>query len=317
MQQHVSLNRSAGAFEGGGITRPRAAVGIVAFNPDPVKLTRLVHAIADGAARVFIYCNSPLQPDLIGALSARCADRLALLGDQTNAGLGRAYNQIVLTAKREAFHRVLLFDQDSLAPENLVADLNDRMDRLRHEGDRPAIVGPLPVSASADAFKQPRVFSRPRLEAKGANHPVEFLISSGSLIDCGAFDAIGPFREDFFIDAVDIEWCLRAWSMGYSCWMATDLKMEHELGAGIIRIPLVNVLLAKQPPRRIYCFIRNQLAMLRLPHVPVRWKIRVVPQLILHSGAQVAHADSHARMLRSVLLGWWDGARGALGPPRD
>jgi rhamnosyltransferase len=39
---------------------------------------------------------------------------------------------------------------------------------------------------------------------------MESVITSGSLLSLAAYTAIGPFREDFFIDHVDTEYCLRA-----------------------------------------------------------------------------------------------------------
>ncbi|MCV5902536.1 hypothetical protein OFN63_41200, partial [Escherichia coli] len=65
---------------------------------------------------------------------------------------------------------------------------------------------------------------------------VEFLATSGSLVDIAAFDRIGPFRDDYFIDAVDLEWCFRAWSRSYSCWIARAVAMEHTVGAGVLKV---------------------------------------------------------------------------------
>ena len=106
---------------------------------------------------------------------------------------------------------------------------------------------------------------------------VEFAISSGSLVDVAAARAIGPFRSDFFIDAIDLEWCMRANHLGFSVWVADRVFMDHRLGRGVIAIP--GLRLADQPPRRLYTFVRNQLAMLRLPHVPRLHKLKTVASL--------------------------------------
>jgi rhamnosyltransferase len=44
---------------------------------------------------------------------------------------------------------------------------------------------------------------------------VDHVIASGCLIPATALQAVGWMREDFFIDWVDTEWCLRARDRGY------------------------------------------------------------------------------------------------------
>src|ERR1700731_4138014 len=101
---------------------------------------------------------------------------------------------------------------------------------------------------------------------------VHFLFSSGSLIDLDALAAIGPFREDFFTDGNEIEWCFRARARGFRCVMVFSEPMPHPLGLGQIRVPLLGIRLAKQPPVRLFTYARNQVAMMGLPLVPVWWK---------------------------------------------
>jgi rhamnosyltransferase len=56
------------------------------------------------------------------------------------------------------------------------------------------------------------------------------VITSGSLASVDAFRDIGPFREDFFIDFVDIEWCLRLRARGYLVVLACRPTMLHPIG---------------------------------------------------------------------------------------
>ena len=83
----------------------------------------------------------------------------------------------------------------------------------------------------------------------------------------------------------------------------------------MIRIPLIDVHLVRQPPGRITTFIRNQLAMFRLAHIPLAWKARAALMLTVHSIAQVIASRQKRAMLNAVWRGWADGLRGRLGPP--
>jgi rhamnosyltransferase len=59
---------------------------------------------------------------------------------------------------------------------------------------------------------------------------VPTLITVGSLISVAAFARIGPFREDFFVDYADIEFCLRARRSGYHVVQGVAPTIEHAIG---------------------------------------------------------------------------------------
>ena len=50
------------------------------------------------------------------------------------------------------------------------------------------------------------------------------LISSGSLVLKNAFDKIGNFKEEFFIDYIDYEWVWRAQRQGYKVFKTNKVK---------------------------------------------------------------------------------------------
>jgi rhamnosyltransferase len=209
----------------------------------------------------------------------------------------------------------MLLDQDSLPPAGLLAELNRRLKSLTDKGTLPAVLGPNRIVINEDTHKTSRYRRDRRHEPVGSMVAVEFVISSGSLIPCDAFEAVGPFRADFFIDAIDVEWCLRARSMGRSCWLARDVLMPHQLGSGVIEVPLAGVLLVRQPPKRIYTFIRNQLLMVRHSGAPVSWRIRAVVRVLVHSICQPFASPRQAGMLKWIAAGWMDALRGRTGAP--
>jgi rhamnosyltransferase len=143
--------------------------------------------------------------------------------------------------------------------------------------------------------------------------PVYYLPTSGSLISIEAFREIGPFREDYFIDGIDLEWCFRAWSKGYSCWLSTDTTMEHTVGEGSVgafgfRTP-------RQKDFRLETYVRNTVYGLRLAHIPLSWKLRqsgyLAAQVVLLSIANRFRPSLLKRLGRGLV----NGLRGRLGPP--
>src|SRR4051812_4486555 len=79
---------------------------------------------------------------------------------------------------------------------------------LRGPADIPVVEG---FARAIDARRNPTAIPR---RQSGPRPPpslaVDLAISSGSLITLTATAEVGPFDEGFF-DAIDIEWCSRAW----------------------------------------------------------------------------------------------------------
>ena len=57
------------------------------------------------------------------------------------------------------------------------------------------------------------------------------MITSGSLLALAVFRRVGPMREDFFIDAVDFQYCLRLRRHGYKVIETLLPTLIHPIGA--------------------------------------------------------------------------------------
>ncbi|ACL60778.1 glycosyltransferase [Methylobacterium nodulans] len=287
--------------------------GIVVFHPDQGHLLRLVGAVAPDVRALAVVANSPLPEEAEAALRrAAGATPLTILRPAVNEGVGAAYNRLLAAAEAGGDGFLFLLDQDSLPEPGAVRALAARHARLAAAGESPAIVAAEPVGPEGRPLG-----ARPDPDPRWPDAPVRrvgFAFSSGSLVACAAARAIGPFRADFFIDAIDVEWGMRAAYRGYAIFVAPDIRMAHALGRGVIRLPF-GLALTDQPPRRLYTFIRNQLAMLRLAHVPRAHKARTVLLLPARIGIYLARNRFSPEVRRAIGCGLLDGARARLGPP--
>ena len=291
----------------------RTVAGIVAFHPDACELLRLISAIAGDVGRIIVFANSALDAVIKDRLSSAAGQTpVTLISPGENVGLGKAYNRMVELARLEGAEFVLLLDQDSMPSAGMVCRLEDLADELVRRGEKPSLIGPRPVKSTGEPLK--RIRQRRSRAHCPTGVAVEFAISSGSLIALKATAAVGPFNEDFFIDAIDIEWCSRAWDAGWSVWLAIDIPMTHRLGHGVIRLPF-GLRLTDQPPKRLYTYFRNQVAMLRLPHVPVVWKLRFIAWLPARSFIYAVRHRFAFKIIRAIGLGLADGIMNRLGPP--
>ena len=292
----------------------RTSAGIVIYHPEWDHLRQLVSKLAPDVRSVVIYANSavPAAEERALAEVARPAG-LAIVRPQDNLGLGAAYNALVDGARTGGDDFLLLFDQDSLPEAGSVRRLVDISRALASAGRRPAIVGPRPYGPDGRPMKIAR---RPADETPPGQRATraDFVISSGSLLDLAAAEAVGPFRADYFIDAIDLEWCFRANARGFSIWIADEVRMDHRLGRGVLRLPL-GLRLADQPPRRLYTFVRNQLSMLRLGHVPTRHKVKTVAALPVRAAIYLVRNRFSAECRAALRNGVVDGLRDRLGPP--
>ena len=90
------------------------------------------------------------------------------------------------------------------------------------------------------------------------------MITSGSLLSLPAYKVIGAFREEFFIDCVDLEYCLRARAHGFRVIMACKPLMEHSIGClSEHRLPWKKTGTSNHAAFRQYFMTRNILIVVR------------------------------------------------------
>lgn len=288
------------------------AVAVVFFRPSPEQVARIVERFA-GRMPVFVYDNGGIPPEARARL--RDAEGLGLLGEGRNRGIAAALNALAEAALAAGFSRLFLLDQDADATVETARALGQALDRATGESPLPALVGPAPAPKSG--HKAPAYPPRPGLPPRQGLRPVEFLATSGSLVDLAAFARIGPFREDFFIDAVDLEWCFRAWARGWSCWMDPGTAIPHSVGRGTIRARFLPVAMPDQPLFRMAVYVRNTAYGWRLPHVPARWKLKQAAYLPLQIGLYWSRHRFSPRVLARLLAALAQGLAGRLGRPAD
>ncbi len=284
----------------------RSCAGVVLYGADAALLARQAEGLK--GRTLFAFANGPVEPEVLQALAPT---DLRLITSPDNVGLGRGLNQVVETAARQGFTHVMLLDQDSEPPPGLLEELAERFFALERKGDRIAVLAPRLVPPDQGFYKPIRY--EWRSHTQGATvAAVDFAPTSGSIISTAAFAEIGPFREDFFIAGIDVEWGFRAWQRGWSSLIATDLAMAHRWGEAVSEDELGKAQILRHSPIRNYYYARNVVAVACLRHVPLRWRIRSCASL----AAQIAllALKGHPGSLSPVRAGLRDGLRGRLGP---
>ena len=138
-----------------------------------------------------------------------------------NIGLASVMNLGLLEVKEMGYAYAVLFDQDSQVPEGFFANMLTAFLEAQRLSVRPiAAIGPRIVSLRNDTAMPFKLFSRifkrsdVRLVGSQRLFKAEFLISSGCFIAVECLELIGPMKDAYFIDNIDLEWCFRATEIG-------------------------------------------------------------------------------------------------------
>lgn len=288
----------------------RIAAGITLFHPTRDQLAALAARLPTGLGARLAYANSPLDGESRDALAQA---GITLLGDGTNLGVAEALNRLAAAATAAGADCLYLLDQDADAAPALPGALHAARSTLRARGLSPAAVGP--AASAAPGHKAPAYPARRGADPVEGLNPVQFVATSGTLLDLAAFARTGPFRADFFIDGVELEWCFRAWSLGHGTYCDPSVALPHRVGGGTIR--RLGLAMPRQPLFRMATYLRNSVYAWRLPHLPLSWKL--AQGLYLPLQALLYWADSGWRpaVLGRLAGAARDGLLGRLGPPRD
>ncbi len=277
---------------------------------------QLVAELERACARVYIFANSALDADLRAGFEAP-GRRIAIIDSPGNVGVGLALNRLVERAEADQFSQIVLFDQDSRLVQDVIATLVVTWRALSAAGAKPAAVGPRMAAPrnEGNRYRVPRIFRKTMACSIANALSVWFLPTSGTLIDIAAFKAVGGFRSDYFIDGIDLEWCFRAWSAGYSCWLSTGSLILHKVGAGTVKLSPFGGQTPDQPDFRMATYVRNTIYGFHLRHIPVLWKLKQALYLPLQIAATWSARRFNPGYLRCLTCAALSGWRGSLGGP--
>ena len=197
-----------------------------------------------------------------GAVADAALQRISDLGARVerldrNAGIAAALNRGIALARETRATHVLTMDQDSHAPDGLVALLLSASEAAAAAG----------VSIGAVVPEHFAGVRQARGAARDGYAPAAEVIQSGMLIPMAVLEDIGGLREDFFIDLVDIEFELRLKRAGLAVLAADGARLGHALGAAYertlfglpVRVPGIPPVLTLSTPFRYYYRVRNRL----------------------------------------------------------
>jgi rhamnosyltransferase len=186
--------------------------------------------------------------------------------------LAYAQNLGIAAAKIMGADFVLLMDHDSVAGDGMVTSLLEAYQDYNANNHKCAAIA-VPNIAERFSVRQAYytchikriMFWRKTFGDNAILDDLMVAIASGSLISMQVLDEIGNMNEDFCIDQVDFEWCLRAVVAGYKIIAVRDAVLEHQLGkCRDFKVMRMCITTSNHNPTRRYYIYRNRLRLWRM-----------------------------------------------------
>lgn len=277
---------------------------IVTYLPDASFETRL-NAISKQVSMVLIVDNgSDAQRSMLRELTIN--ERVLLIENEKNLGIATALNIGIQRAIDLGYEWVLLFDQDTLAHNNLCQSLCDIYASY-----------PAPKKIALIGANYSNVFKPiADLDSKQSYQLVKRVITSGTLLSIVAYQKIGRFNDEYFIDMVDLEYCVRATRLGFTLLKSTALLMTHSVG-----FPTKHSLFGKKiwlnnhSPLRRYYYVRNYVVFQR-EYGKYRfggWAVKSLRKSIRLVFLILLFESNKQSKIKAILIGWLDGFNQHMG----
>jgi rhamnosyltransferase len=282
---------------------------VVTYHPDsdaPARIGRVLRQVGE----LVVVDNGSDEAELTTLRALAANPLVTLVLNSANLGVARALNIGIQRALTLGFTWALLLDQDSGIDDDMVTTLFS-VHAAYPDRDRLAVIGA--------GFRDVNLpLQGPNAETPGDGwDEAESVITSGSLISLKVHAVVGAFRDEFFIDYVDTEYCFRARAKGFRVIRTRKPIMSHAIGA-ITRhnVLWMNKWTFNHSAERRYYIARNDTVLLREygHYVLGLWALKSFGRCVRLCKRIALYEQMKTRKMAAVAQGWWDGVRGHMGP---
>jgi rhamnosyltransferase len=298
---------------------PSIAAYITAYQ-DTMALQSCIQSLQTQAclSAIYIFDNSPeplvLPPSQIPLIHS-CQPQ--------NIGIGQGLTLAITWALQNHYQFLWLFDQDSQATPRCLEQLLQVYTQLQDQGIQPGIIAPTPLAGTppepvlAAHYDRYRFIGQPH-QPDRPYYPCIAPITSGSLLNLRAAQAIDRPNGNLFIDGVDIDYAMRLHQAGYPNYLVPNAILNHNFGTPYSIIWLGKPkTLQNYSPLRHYYICRNH-TYLDCRYAVGFWKLAAVLFRLKYLGATLFWIifflpDRSWPKVWACIKGTYDGFRGRLG----
>lgn len=184
---------------------------VVLYNPDK-NINKRINSYINKIDKLYLIDNSDDDNSKMFIKNRK----ICYICNKKNVGIAKALNIAAKKAFSLKYDWLLTMDQDSEFTDNNLDKLIEYAKKCDYI--RTAVISPWHVT------KENKTFPNERIEK------VVEVMTSGNLVNLQIWKKIGGWKDWFFIDNVDIEYCMNANVNGYDVIRINDASLLHNLG---------------------------------------------------------------------------------------
>lgn len=229
---------------------------IVTYNPTE-KFEENIKNILSQIRKLYIVDNNSSSKNIIKNLEKH--PKIQVIYNENNIGLGAAQNIGIRESLKNNSDWILLFDDDTEIPHKYVESMLNEYKKIKD--DKISILFPRiehKNSKKKTLYVEYNKKIKIKTDIKENNTNILVGMASGSLIKSEVIKKIGLFKEDYFIEYIDYEFCLRNIKNGYLNLLVAEIQLNQRVGnTKDIKIGNIVVSPSWHNPIRLYYKLRN------------------------------------------------------------
>lgn len=230
------------------VLKDKVIAGIVLYNPEIMRLSENIKAVLGQVDSLILVNNGSTNIGDIKHLIETNNWKIEYVDLKSNKGIAYALNVILHKAVIGEYEWFLTIDQDSVVSENLITTYE------RYIGyNKLGIISCEIIDRNFNEIHN------------NANFEVlDYVITSGSLVNTSICKKVNGFDSKMFIDFVDFDLCAKVREAGYNILRTYETNLLHEVGHSTPKMIGKRQYIAyNHNPERVYYFYRNGMYFIR------------------------------------------------------
>jgi rhamnosyltransferase len=265
---------------------------IVLYHPDHSVIDK-IQSFIDCISILYAIDNSEQKDHKIITLLQN-NPKILYIDNNGNQGIAHALNVGAKRAIAEGFHWLLTMDQDS-------SFINDSLNRMifwleNNDISQIGIISSIHVTSESKVYEM------------FPSKEVLSVMTSGNLLNLTVFKKVGDFKEEFFIDYVDHEYCLRLNKHNYRVLVIGSANLQHRLGdTKINKLLWKTIKYTNHNYIRRYYITRNRLHVIwNYFHMYPFWCMNEIKAMFFEGIKIILFENDKIKKIRSILIGIFD-----------
>jgi len=281
---------------------------IVCYNPDVSNLFQTYKTLTECNSHVLVIDNTEKSYITVYKNYPDCT--FFPLGE--NTGIAHAQNVGIKYAINLGAEVIILFDQDSKINNNFLSNL-----LLPLKVDKPCVISPVHFDIDND-YEYPSMklnkyglLSKVYKGNKSEPYNVDAVIASGTAVTAVTFGIVGLMDEDYYIDYVDTDWCLRSSSMNIPIQVTPDAVMRHSIGTRSVDFGMMRGYIHN--PLRSYYKIRNSFILFRKDYITLLMALKEIITILIHQFVLLFFVKNKTEYIKNYYVAVIHGVKGIVG----